>query len=116
MALHHAIKQIIWLRQLFHEIGLANFISKPTLVHADNKQANSLCSEDLVTQGNVYFRTGYHYCKEAVRDLYVTIQYIDTALNISDAMTKALGSNKIKTFLDTLHGLVSIPDSLLTLV
>ena len=46
--------------------------------------------------------------------------YIDTAsaLNISDAMTKALGSNKIKTFLDTmsLHGLVSIPDSLLTLV
>ena len=51
-----------------------------------------------------------------MRDLYVTIQYIDTALNISDAMTKALGSNKIKTFLDTLHGLVSIPDSLLTLV
>ena len=35
---------------------------------------------------------------------------------ISDAMTKALGSNKIKTFLGTLHGLVSIPDSLLTLV
>ena len=116
MALHHVIKQIVWLRQLFHEIGLANFISMPTLVHADNKQANSLCSEDLVTQGNMYFRTGYHYCKEAVRDLYVTIQYIDTALNISDAMTKALGSNKIKTFLDTLHGLVSIPDSLLTLV
>ena len=82
MALHHCIKQIVWLRQLFHEIGLADYISKPTLVHADNKQANQLCSEDLVTQGNMYFRTGYHYCKEAVRDMYCTVQYVDTALNI----------------------------------
>ena len=115
MALHHVIKQIVWLRQLFFEIGLAEFISKPTLVHADNKQANSLCSEDLVTQGNMYFRTGYHYCKEAVRDEYVTVEYIDTALNIADTMTKALASNKIKDFHDSLHGLAPLPDSLLTL-
>ena len=90
-------------------------ISKPTLVHADNKQANQLCSEDLVTQGNMYFRTGYHYCKEAVRDMYCTVQYVDTALNISDAMTKGLGSNKINTFVHSLHGAEPLPDCLLTI-
>ena len=61
MALHHAIKQIVWVRQLLDEIGLGERITTPTTVYADNKQANTLCSEDLVTAGNMYFRTGYHY-------------------------------------------------------
>ena len=86
------------------EIGLACYVSSPTQVYADNKQANKLCAEDLVTAGNMYFRTGYHYNKEAVRDGYVHITYIHTASNISDACTKSLGSNKIKTFEPVLHG------------
>ena len=56
MALHHAIKQIVWVRQLLDEIGLGERIRTPTIVYADNKQANTLCSEDLVTAGNMYFR------------------------------------------------------------
>ena len=56
------------MRQLLDEIGLGNYISEPTRVYADNRQANNLCKEDLVTAGNMYFRTGHHYCKEAVRD------------------------------------------------
>ena len=86
------------------EIGLASYVSAPTQVYADNKQANKLCAEDLVTAGNMYFRTGYHYNKEAVRDGYVHITHIHTASNISDACTKSLGSNKIKTFEPVLHG------------
>ena len=39
MALHHAIKQIVWVSQLLDEIGLGAYISKPTRVYADNKQA-----------------------------------------------------------------------------
>ena len=113
MALHHVIKQIVWLRQLMSEIGLGNYISNPTLIHADNQQANNLCKEDLVTSGNMYFRTGYHYNKEACRDGYVRVQYIETAANISDAMTKGLGSNKIKTFLPSLHGHTQLPTGLI---
>lgn len=104
MALTHCIKQVWWLRQLMTEIGLASRVSSPTDVHADNKQANTLCSEDLVTAGNMYFRTHYHYNKEAVRDGYVCIHYIHTASNISDACTKALAANKIRAFEPILHG------------
>ena len=39
MALHHAIKQIVWVSQLLDEIGLGAYISKSTGVYADNKQA-----------------------------------------------------------------------------
>ena len=46
MALHHAIKQIVWMRQLMEEIGLGAWTQKPTRVFADNKQANNLCAED----------------------------------------------------------------------
>ena len=55
MALHHAIKMIVWVRQIMEEIGLADFISRPTRVFADNKQANNLCKEDIVTAGNTVF-------------------------------------------------------------
>ena len=108
MALHHAIKHIVWLRQLMAECGVCPDV--PTLVWADNKQANTLTSEDLVTQGNMYFRSSYHYCKEAVRDGYVTVKYIDTAFNISDSLTKALASNKSRAFRYQLHGLEAIPE------
>ena len=111
MALHHCIKQIVWLRQLMDEAGIGSLITEPTVVYADNKQANTLCSEDLVTAGNMYFRTGYHYNKEAVRDGYAQVHYCHTSWNISDALTKALSSNKIDTFSPYLNGKEPIPNS-----
>ena len=110
MALHHAIKQITWLRQLMNECGLSTYLNAPTQVWADNKQANNLCNEDMITAGNMYFRTGYHYNKEAVRDGLVKVSYIDTAENISDAMTKGLGSNKIAQFKPIIHGHLPLND------
>ena len=45
-----------------------------------------------------------------MRDKFVTVQYIDTSDNISDSMTKALGSNKVRAFRLALHGLEPIAD------
>ena len=114
MALHHAIKQIVWMRQLIEQMGMSTrFLTRPTLIHADNKQANNIASEDLITNGNMYFRTGYHYCKEAISDGYATVQYIATDRNISDPMTKALGGNKSRQFTPILQGQEDIDDDLL---
>ena len=41
------------------EMGLGSIVSKPSVVYADNKQANNLCHEDLVTSGNMYFEFVY---------------------------------------------------------
>ena len=76
----------------------------PTTVYADNAQANTLTKEEIVTAGNMYFRTTYHYNKEAVRDGYVDVKYIKTDQNIADALTKALGGNKTQAFGGILSG------------
>ena len=110
MALHHAIKQIVWVRQLLDEIGLGAYVSEPTRVYADNKQANNLCSEDLVTAGNMYFRIAYHYCKEAVRDDFVSVHYCNTTPNVRDITTKALGPVKYEGFEAQLHGHKPLPN------
>ena len=92
------------------EAGVGSLYSKPTTIYADNKQANNLCSEDLVTAGNMYFRTGYHYNKEAVRDGYCEVSYVHTSWNLADTMTKGLGSNKISFFSPYINGDKLIPD------
>ena len=104
MALTFCIKQIVWLRQLMNELGLWSYIAKPTMVLADNRQANNLCMEDIVTNGNMYFRTNYHYNKEAVKDKYCTVHYLDTQHNPSDCHTKGLARVKIQTHKPFLHG------------
>ena len=89
------------------EIGLHAYVNTPTPVYGDNKQANNLWGEDLVTAGNMYFRTGFHYNKEAVEDGYVTVQYTNTEENVADITTKSLASNKVKTFKPMLCGYVT---------
>ena len=64
----------------------------------------------VVTAGNMYFRTGYHYNKEAVRDKYVSIHFCPTDLNIVDSGTKGLGPIKIETFEPQLHGFKPLPE------
>jgi len=112
MALHYAIKSIVWLRQLMTDIGLIEFITYPTLVWADNTQANKLCTEDLVTSGNMYFRTGYHYNKEACQDGYVSVRYIATENNISDTTTKGLAPIKFTEFDQLINGELPLPDEM----
>jgi hypothetical protein len=108
MALSLANKQICWLRHLMQQTGVPS--NGPTQVWADNKQANTLSAEGLVTAGNMYFRTAFHNSKEMVRDGYVIVSYIDTQFNLADTMTKGLGSNKCKAFRGKLHGLEAIAD------
>ena len=87
------------------EMGLGSIVSKPTVVYADNKHANNLChdSEDLVTSGNMYFRTSYHYDKEEVEDGTAAIRYTHTSTNCSDATTKGLGPIKVRQLEQNLY-------------
>ena len=116
MALHHCNKQfaqLVWAIQCMQEIGLSAYVSEPTKVLADNAQANKLCAEDLVTAGNMYFCTGYHYNNECVENRYVilTVEYVHTSNNIGDSLTNALGANKIRAFGPHLTGHRSLPTS-----
>ena len=109
MALHYVIKHIVGLRRFMDEMGLGSGVNAPTVVYADNKQANDLCHEDLVTSGSMYLRTSYHYNKE---EGTVSVSYTHASTNYRDATTKGIGPIKAKQFLPVLHG-YELPNPLL---
>ena len=90
-------KHVVWLRQLLNELGLSFVVDAPTVVYGDNRQANNLCRDNMVTSGNMYYRTCYHYNKELHTDGIIKIEDIPTDLNPADTQTKALSRAKLKT-------------------
>ena len=65
MGITAAIRVAIWLRQLFCEIDLDEFVAEPTIIYGDNLQANMLCKEHFVTTGNQHMYQPYHFNREA---------------------------------------------------
>jgi hypothetical protein len=96
MTLCFANQAVVWLRQLFKEMGLLQFLEKPTVMLADNIPANTLSMEDIVTTGNQYIYLPYHYNKEVQEDGFVKVKYVKSVMNISDLTTKAVDRQTMK--------------------
>lgn len=64
MAMHFAHQALVWFRQLMSELELTALLEVPTIMLADNKPANILSQEDIVSMGNQYIYLPYHYNKE----------------------------------------------------
>ena len=77
-----------------------------------SKQTSFAVRTLLLVVTYMYFRTGYHYNKEAVESKFVRVLYCPTAINLIDCGTKALGPMKIESCEPQLHGFepVCLPD------
>ena len=104
MAAHWANRATMWLRDLLCEMGLEDVVSKPTDTYGDNKAANLLCEEDIVTCGNQFMQVPYHFNKEAVQQGVVTMHYVPTADNIADLFTKSVSRQVLERLLPLLLG------------
>ena len=102
MALSMTTKQIVWMRQLMLEVGLAETVAQPTLIYADNKTANQWANDEMITQGNQWILEAYHYVKDMgpSGEGIVTIKHVPTKLNLADVFTKGVP----KEVLDRLAG------------
>ena len=90
MALHWATRHVSWLRELLTELGYAAAVDSPTVVYGDNKAANTLAEEDILTYENQFISIPYHYVKQEVKAGNVTVEYVKTTENIADLYTKAV--------------------------
>ena len=85
-------------------MDLIHLIESSTLMFGDNKPANILATEDVVSSGNQYVYLPYHYNKE-VQELGLSIvHYVRTKDNISDLMTKAVKVAEFKILVNALTG------------
>ena len=104
MALRHALSSVVWLRQLFNDIGLVDIVSEPTIMYGDNEAANKLTRQDFVSSGNQYIYLPYHYLKECVRMGMVDVRWVGTKLNFADIFTKAVPVEVLRALLNKLCG------------
>ena len=110
MAAHWANRHTAWLRDLLMEMGVEDAIPGPTDTYADNRAANLLCEEDIVTCGNQFMQVPYHYNKEAVANQVVQMHYCPTKANLADLFTKSVSRQVLEALLPALLGHCPPPD------
>ena len=108
MALAQCTQAVVWLRQLRRVLGCDDLITEPTLVFGDNKQANTLVREAIVTSGNQYIYLPYHFNKEAQALGYVDVLSVKTALNVADLFTKPVPAANIRDLMGQMLGYTPI--------
>jgi len=102
MSLTTAAKKLVWITQLLDEIGIQ--YKRPIEMFGDNVQANRLASENIITPGNQYIASQYHFNKEKVEEGLMTVQWLDTNLNLADIYTKPLTKAKCDQLMPDLLG------------
>jgi hypothetical protein len=85
-------------------MGIKEVGATPTVTYGDNRAANLLCEEDIITCGNQFMQVPYHYNKEAVKAGVVEMRYISTTDNLADIFTKAVPRQVLERLLPSILG------------
>ena len=104
MALYHCSNNLIAFRQLLSELQYHDITSRPTMLYGDDKSANKLVEEDLVSSGNQYIYLTYHALKESFHMKILEIHMKRSKLNLADLFTKNVDSGTTRNLLDPLCG------------
>jgi hypothetical protein len=104
MAAGQACRAVCWIRFLLTEMGLSHMIKKPTPLCGDNDPATRLLWNDIVTEGNQFFRREYHFGKECYEAGDISPLRVDTLVNDGDVFTKALNGAEMGRMVPRLCG------------
>jgi hypothetical protein len=86
----NAVKEVIWVRLLLTEIGFPQL--KPTILFVDNKSLITLASDYSGNHKRVkHFMVSLQFLIEKVKEGTVQFEYVHTADNTVDVLTKPLG-------------------------
>ena len=110
MALNHCYKKAKWLISLFEELGWKErFMPVPMELRGDNKQAGRWGRENMITNGNRFIERMYMKVREGVRNGDILPVWIETALNISDVLTKAVPREIVEKLAPIMVGMEEQP-------
>ena len=100
MATDHATKEAMWLRTLLSLIGSPQ--SEPTLIQCGNMGAISLIKNPVFHVRTKHIDVKHHYVRDRYDSGEVAFEYIPTAENAADILTKGLDHPKHWKFLSML--------------
>jgi hypothetical protein len=106
VAMTHAAKEIIWLRQFLGEIFRP--LEHPIPLHADNQSAIALAhNEDTFHARTKHIDIRYHFIRYVIDNGFIHLIYCPTEDMKADILTKALPSAKAKHLANSL-GLITV--------
>ena len=93
-----ALQEAMWLRALLNDLNFKQ--EQPTVINEDNQGAIALCKNPKFHARTKHIDIRYHFIREQIDNLQITLQYCSTEDMIADMLTKPLGKTKFQKFRD----------------
>ena len=100
MSASAATQEALWLRSLLHELGFSQ--KQPTIIHEDNQGAIALSLNDGFHGRTKHIAIRHHFIREAVANGSVILQYIPSAAQLADLLTKNVATKIFDSLVDKL--------------
>ena len=104
MALTAAAQEAISLKMILKDLQPEDDNQQPTLIYGDNQGSLDLAQNPVQHQRSKHIDIKYHFIREKCANGDIKLQYVPTAENVSDLMTKAATKQKLETFHGDLFG------------
>jgi hypothetical protein len=91
MAAAAAVKEALWLRQLFKDFGLETGV---VTIMADNQAAIKILKNPISSLRSKHIDVVHHFARERVMRKEIEFKYIPTFEQVADVLTKALPDTK----------------------
>jgi len=92
VAAHDASKEIVWVRGLLEEIGIAQYI--PTMLHCDNAAAAKLITNAMFHRRTKHINKKFHYVRQVHEEGKLEIRQVVSEDQLADIFTKTLTREK----------------------
>lgn len=87
IALSECVKQVLWLRKLTNEL---NPTHDATIIRMDNESSIKLSKNDAFSARSKHIDVRYHHTRELIDRNVIMIEFVATAKNTADLLTKAV--------------------------
>ncbi|KAL5741828.1 hypothetical protein ACOSP7_028560 [Xanthoceras sorbifolium] len=88
-AMIEACCELTWLRYLLRDLGV--LLLEPALLYCDNKDALHIAANPVFHERTRHIEMDCHYIRDKIRDGSVITKFVDSAYQLADVLTKALG-------------------------
>ena len=99
IAAAEATKELLWYRSWISEV-LYEYVTG--IIHCDNQAAIILTQNDTIHERSKHIRLRYHFIRDEMKKEHVTIQWVKSANNQVDILTKPLETGVFKRLRDKL--------------